>query len=244
MKPQLVTTQDFAGYHNGDLQAASARLIKGGSWKRQRIVCLIPASDAIPTKVALSMWNLAFPPNNGVVRIAALGMEVGEAYSTAITQVLADPNLSEWEYLLTLEHDNLAAGDAVLKLLERMEQHPELACIGGLYFTKGVGGVPQIWGDVRDPVPNYRPQLPDPNGGLVECVGTGMGFNLWRMAMFKDERLRRPWFVTQREGGISTQDLYFWGDARKYGYRCAVDCSVKVGHLDLKGEFGEADFVW
>lgn len=244
MKPQLVTTQDIAGFHNGDLQAAGARLIQGGSWKKQRIVVLIPAGDAIPTKVALSIWNLAFPPNNGVMRMAAVGMEVGEAYSTAIAQVLADPNLSQWEYLLTIEHDNLAPGDAVLKLLERMEQHPELACIGGLYWTKGPGGVPQIWGDVRDPVPNYRPQLPDPNGGLVECVGTGMGFNLWRMAMFKDERLRRPWFKTQTEGGVATQDLYFWGDARKYGYRCAVDCSVRVGHYDLKGEFGEADFVW
>jgi hypothetical protein len=126
-----------------------------------------------------------------------------------------------------------------------MEMHPEMSCIGGLYWTKGPGGVPQIWGDVRDPVPNYRPQLPDPNGGLVECVGTGMGFNLWRLSMFKDERLRRPWFKTQADAtGVGTQDLYFWSDARKYGYRCAVDCGVRVGHYDLKGEFGQEDFVW
>jgi hypothetical protein len=244
MKPQIVTTHDLAGFHNGDLQSASARVIKGGSWKKQRIVCLIPAADSIPTKVALSIWNMAFPPNNGVMRMAAMGMEVGDAYSTAIAQVLAHPDLSQWEYLLTIEHDNLAPGDALLKLLERMEAHPEIACMGALYWTKGYGGVPQIWGDVRDPVPNYRPQAPDPNGGIVECYGTGMGFNLWRLSMFKDDRLRKPWFKTQTEGGVATQDLYFWADARKYGYRCAVDCSVKVGHYDLKGEFGEADFVW
>jgi hypothetical protein len=244
MKPQLVTTQEIGGFHNADLKGSRARLIKGGSWKKQRIVCIIPAADSIPTKVALSMWNLAFPPNNGVFKMAALGMEVGEAYSSAIQQIIDNPELGQWEYILTMEHDNLAQGDAVLKLLERMEAHPEYACVGGLYWTKGYGGVPQIWGDVRDPVVNFRPQLPDPNGGLVECHGTGMGFNLWRMSMFKDERLRRPWFVTQKEGGVSTQDLYFWSDARKYGYRCAVDCSVRVGHYDLKGEFGEADFVW
>lgn len=244
MKPQLVTTQDFAGAHNGDLDASRARLIKGGSWKKQRIVVLIPAADSIPTKVALALWNLAFPPNNGVVRIAAVGMEVGDAYSTAIAQVLADPNLSQWEYLLTVEHDNLPPGDGALRLVERMEEHPELACIGGLYWTKGYGGVPQIWGDVRDPVVNFRPQVPDPAGGLVECVGTGMGFNLWRISMFRDDRLRRPWFKTQREGGVATQDLYFWSDARKYGYRCAIDCSVRVGHYDLSGDFGIADFTW
>lgn len=238
MKPELVVT-DFSGAHNSDLHKTSARLIKGASWKKQRIVCVIPAGDMIPAKVCLTHWNLAFPPNNGVVRILAQGMEVGDAYSTAIEQVLAHPELSQWEYMLTIEHDNMPPGDGVLKLLEQMEAHPEFACIGGLYFTKGEGGVAQIWGDPRDPVLNFRPQAPDPNGGLVECCGTGMGFNLFRMSMFKDPKLRKPWFHTQTVGGIGTQDLYFWGDARKHGYRCAIDCSVRVGHYDH-----QADMVW
>ena len=225
--------QDFAGAHNADLTHARARLIKGASWKRQRIVVVIPADTMIPAKVALALWNLAFPPNNGVVRILAQGLEVGEAYSSAIENVLAHPELSQWEYLLTIEHDNAPPGDGVIKLLERMEAHPELSCIGGLYFTKGEGGVAQIWGDPKDPVVNFRPQLPDSNGGLVECCGTGMGFNLWRLKIFKDKRLRKPWFKTLKGAeGCATQDLYFWTDARKYGYRCAIDCAVKVGHLD------------
>ena len=94
---------------------------------------------------------------------------------------------------------------------------------------------------------NYRPQAPDPKGGLVECYGTGMGFNLWRMKMFKDERIERPWFKTLNgidNKGVGTQDLTFWSKARKYGYRCAIDCSVKVGHYDLKGDFGPADTLW
>lgn len=232
------------GAHNDDLGAARARLIKGGSWKNQRIIVVIPAGETISAKVALSHWNLAFPPNNAVVRILAQGLEVGEAYSNTIASILADSNLNTWEYILTIEHDNMPPGDGVLKLLEAMEAHPEFACIGGLYFTKGPGGVAQIWGDVRDPQINFRPQLPDPNGGLVECHGTGMGFNLWRLSMFKDARLRRPWFKTQTQGGVSTQDLYFASDARKFGYRFAVDCSVRVGHHDLTGAFGIPDFVW
>lgn len=231
MKPQLVI-QDFAGVHNADQDATRARLIKGGSWRKQRIVVVIPAGESIPAKVALSHWNLAFPPNNGVVRILAQGLEVGEAYSTAIEQVLAHPDLSQWEYLLTLEHDNMPPSDGVIKLIEQMESHPEFACIGGLYFTKGEGGVAQIWGDPRDPVVNFRPQVPIP-GQLVECCGTGMGFNLWRLKMFQDPRLRKPWFKTlSGKDGCSTQDLYAWSDLRKYGYRCAIDCSVPVGHFD------------
>lgn len=240
MKPQLVV-QDFAGIHNTSLEQTAGRLLKGGSWKKQRIVIIVPADAKIPAKASFAWWNLAFPPNQPVFKMLAQGMEVGEAYSTAIEQILSHPELSRWEYLLTIEHDNLPPPDGVVKLLERMEAHPELSCIGGLYFTKGEGGVAQIWGDPADPQLNFRPQLPVPDQ-LVECCGTGMGFNLWRLKMFADLRLRHPWFKTLNgsEGtGIGTQDLYFWSDARKHGYRCAVDCAVRVGHLDV-----DADIVW
>lgn len=246
MKAELII-QDFGGIHNGNREKTQARLMRGASWKRQRIVVIIPAAETIPAKVALSHWNLAFPPNNGVVRILAQGMEVGDAYSTAIEQVLAHPDLGKWEYLLTIEHDNCPQPDGVIKLVEQMEAHPEFACIGGLYFTKGEGGVAQIWGDITDPLPNYRPMPPDANGGLVECYGTGMGFNLWRLKMFTDQRIQKPWFRTLngKDGkGVGTQDLVFWGEARKYGYRCAIDCSVKVGHYDHRGDFGPSDMMW
>jgi hypothetical protein len=227
------------GIHNSDLDKSGQRIIEGGTWKRQRVVMLIPAGKSIPTKVYLSHCSLIFPPNNGCYRMAAIGMEVGEAFSQAISEILAHPELSQWEYILTIEHDNIPPADGIIRLIKSMEAHPEYSCIGGLYWTKGEEGCPQIWGDPKDAVMNFRPQPPDPNGGLVECCGTGMGFNLWRMEMFKDEKLRKPWFktLTGIEGqGVGTQDLYFWGDARKHGYRCAIDCSVKVGHYDDKND--------
>lgn len=239
MKPQFVSLDE--GRHNNNLEASASRIVQGGSWKKQRIVVIIPASAMMPTKAAMAIWSLAFPPNQAVYRIAALGMEVGQAYSDAIAGILAHPDLSQWEYLLTLEHDNIPPWDAIPKLLESMEAHPEYSCIGGLYWTKGEGGVPQIWGDPADPILNYRPQAPRA-GELQECCGTGMGCNLWRLDMFKDERLRRPWFKTLNgsEGqGIGTQDLYFWTDARKFGYRCAIDNRVLVGHYDHV-----ADITW
>ncbi len=237
MIPELII-QDFGGINNSDPNKTAARLMKGSSWKRQRIVVVLPAAAMIPAKVALSHWNLIFPPNNGVVRILAQGMEVGDAYSIAIAQVLAHPQLNEWEYLLTLEHDNLPPQDGVLKLLEVLEASKELAAVSGLYFTKGEMGCAQIWGDPTDPVLNFRPQVPKPDA-IQECCGTGMGFALWRLSMFKDDRIEKPWFKTEKgANGVSTQDLAFWSKARKWGYRCAVDTRVKVGHID------EAGFVW
>lgn len=233
MPAELVTIG--GGRHNEALSDATYRILQGASWKKQRVIVVMPAANDIPTKVAMSHWSLMFPPNQPVFRMAALGMEVGEAYCSAIEQILAHPELSGWEYVLTLEHDNTPPPDGLLKLIARMDAHPELACIGGLYWTKGEGGVPQIWGDPADPVLNFRPQPPKP-GELVECCGTGMGFNLWRLSMFKDEKLRKPWFRTVASGteGLGTQDLHFWADARKHGYRCAVDCDVLVGHFDSR----------
>ncbi len=230
--PQLIV-QDFSGWHNGQFEQGRCRVIEGATWKRQRIVVVIPSGESIPAKVALAIWNLGFPPNNAVVRVLALGMEVGEAYENAVRGIIAEPSLSDWEYMLTIEHDNLPRPTGVLQLVERMEAHPELHCISGLYFQKGAGGYPQIWGDPKDPIPNMRPQ-PPVNGELVECCATGMGFALWRLSMFRDQRMPTPMFKTEKFPLVS-QDLYFWHHARQLGYRCAVDCNVKVGHIDGNG---------
>ena len=71
--------------------------------------------------------------------------------------------IKDWEYILTIEHDNVPPGDGVIKLVERMEEHPEFAWISGLLFHEGTaGGVCQIWGDIKDPIHNLDPQPPDP----------------------------------------------------------------------------------
>lgn len=238
MKAEIVSL-GVAGKHNDTFEDSSARILQGASWKRQRIVVLLPADKMIPTKVALSHWNLIFPPNNGVCRLLCLGMEVGDAYCRGIEAVLSDPTLSTWEYFLTIEHDNMPPSDGVMQIVESMDKHPELIAISGLYWTKGEGGVPQIWGDPKDPVLNFRPQVPI-HDTVQECCGIGMGFALWRIKTFKDEKLRKPWFKTMAgKEGVGTQDLHFWSDARKHGYRCAVDTRVRVGHYDAA-----ADMVW
>jgi hypothetical protein len=220
------------GRHNADLTKSTAAYVKGATWKKQRGVCLLPAGGTIPTRVALAWRGLVTPPNQPWHFLAIEGEEVGVAYSSAIDGILGNPDLSQWEYVLTMEHDNLPPGDGLLKLIARMDEHPEYAAIGGLYWTKGEGGVPQIWGDPKDPVLNFRPIPPVP-GELVECCGTGMGFTLFRLSMFRDGKIEKPLFETKAgAGGVATQDLAFWSKARKHGYRCAIDCAVLVGHLD------------
>jgi hypothetical protein len=71
------------------------------------------------------------------------------------------------------------------------------------------------------------------------------GFNLWKLDMFKDERIEKPWFKTLNDfipgqgAKVYTQDLYFFERAGKVGYKFACDTRVKVGHLDP-----QTDIVW
>lgn len=243
MQPQIVA-QDIGGRHNNDLDASRGRIIRGASWKKQRVVCVMPAADLISAKVCLSLWSLVFPPNQAAHRMIALGMEVGDAYSATFEQIAAHPDLGQWEYIFTCEHDNILPCDTVIKLIETMETHPEYCAVSALYWTKGEGGQPQCWGDPTDANLNFRP-IPPRVGEVIEVNGIGMGAAIWRMKTFKDKRFPRPFFKTKagREG-VGTQDLSFAGEAKKLGYRFAVDCRVLVGHYDYEGKFGPPDTVW
>jgi hypothetical protein len=233
MDGPIILSSYSGGEHNADLDKTISRLDRDAMWKDVSTIVMTPAAGSIPTRIVACWMGLIKPPNGKNTHLFAVGTEVGEAYSRMIEGILSHPELGKWKYLLTLEHDNAPPPDGMVKLLRQMEAHPELSAIGGLYFTKGEGGVAQIWGDPREMPVNYRPQKPVPET-LVECCGTGMGFTMFRMSMFKDKRLRKPWFKTpaSRVEGTATQDLYFWNDARQHGYRCAVDCAVKVGHFD------------
>ena len=235
MTPEIILSPtENKGRHNASIEESYSRILEGASWKKQRVIVIIPSSMTINAKVYLSHTNLIFPPNQAVYKMLVLGQEVGDAYSNGIETILANAELSQWEYILTIESDNLPPADGVLKLIEAMEKHPEYACIGGLYWTKGEGGVPQVWGDISDPILNFRPQTPPMPGQIKECNGTGMGFNLWRISMFKDEKIPRPLFKTKASiEGVGTQDLAFWTEAKKAGYRCAISGDVLVGHMDI-----------
>jgi hypothetical protein len=92
--PQEALSVSAVGYHNTFLNKATDRIMTGATWKKQRIIVVLPAGDMISTRVALSHWGLIFPPNQGVIRFLAEGLEVGEAYSNTISHILEHPELS------------------------------------------------------------------------------------------------------------------------------------------------------
>lgn len=231
-QPQIIVGGE-EGFHNSDLEQAQKRLKKGKGYRDLSTVCVVPTRGLIPARVVESWMGLMTPMNNAFIRIFVSGMEVGEAYNQAVELILAHEQLSQFKYLLTLEEDNMPPPDGLLKLYESMDEY---AAVGGLYWTKGEGGQPMIYGDPKG-VLAFQPQQVQLDS-VQECNGLGMGFTLYDMEVFRDEKIPRPFFKTVQEwdpqGGarLGTQDLYFFGNIRKLGYRVACDTRVKVGHLD------------
>lgn len=226
------------GVHNSDLRSAALRLVEGATYRDLSTVCVVPLkSGQVDIRVEDPLGALIRPMNQPFVRLNMRGYEVGDAYNAAIAQVLANPGLKNFKFLLTVEHDNILQPDALVRLLRHMHASP-YAGISGLYWTKGEGGMPMIYGDPREFPVNYRPQVPQPNS-LQECRGIAMGCALWDMELFKDPKLPAPWFETKNDwsmaggGQLATQDLWFCGKAVTLGYRFAVATDVLVGHLDF-----------
>ena len=232
--PRIII-ENFEGKNN--LPERYEAFKKMGTYRNMNTIMVIPARGKTLTKIAVNWMNLAGGFNSALVRIVVEGCEVGHAYNYALKAILSDPTLQKFPYILTLEEDNVVPADGLQKLLTSIQEYD---AVSGLYWLKGPGGCPQIWGDPKQPV-TFAPQLPIPDT-LQRCNGIGMGFAVWRTDMFRNPGFTfGEWFKTTvfPPEGPCTQDLFFCKRAGELGYKFAVDTRVKVGHVDL--ETGE---IW
>ena len=230
------------GVHNKDLDTSVDRLEKAKSYRDLSTIIICPTRGVIPARVVQSWLGLMRPMNQKVIGpIFAIGMEVGAAYNSLIEQILAHPDLSKYKYILSIEEDNMPPADGLLKLYESMDKYD---VVQGLYWTKGEGGMPMCYGDPKIMPKNFIPQMPK-TGEVMQCNGLGQGFNLYKLDMFKDPDIPKPWFKTVQEvipgqgARAYTQDLYFYEQAAKAGYIFACDCRILVGHYSY-----ETDLIW
>ena len=190
--------------------------------------------------------RLVKPMNVPILEMMPAGYEVGDAYNKAIEMILQNPSLNKFKFILTIEYDNIIpfipnTQGPLMMLYETMEKGFD--AVGGLYWTKGTPSMPLIYGDPKEdrktPAGMFKVRHDWKPNDIVECNGMGMGFTLFKLDLFKDKRIKKPWFKTindhsEKGPRLYTQDLHFFEKFRKLGYRCAVDTRVKVGHLDFK----------
>jgi hypothetical protein len=242
-----------AGYHNSRLGdgTTQAQVMLGNSYKKRSTVCFIPSLGNPSVRWIQAYINLMKPMNQKFTQIFLVNQEVGKAYEQMVDILRAPQNaeLRKWQYVLTIEEDNIPPPDALLKIYDDLE-NSKLDAVGAIYWTKGENGKPMCYGKAKDEhgipiVPrDFIPWCP-PDNTVVECNGLGMGFTLYKMKMFLDERWKRPIFQTEQSytPGVGirayTQDLKMFEEAAKLGYRFGCTTKVKVGHYSQAD-----DMIW
>lgn len=237
-KAQIVIPE--YGKHNADLQKTGERISKSQTYRDLSTIIICPTRGQIHARVVQSWMGLIRPMNQRVIGpLFAIGLEVGDAYNQMILSIINNVELAKYKYILTIEEDNIPPPDGLIKLYENIDKYD---VVGGLYFTKGEEGMAMIYGSPNVIPKNFIPQIPIQNT-IQECNGMGMGFHLFKMDIFR--KMPAPWFRTLQEynpstgARVYTQDLFFFENAARFGYRFACDTRVTVGHYDIN-----TDIVW
>jgi len=240
-KPQIIGNDgEVVGANNGAIEKSIERVDKSLMYEDCSTIIICPTRGTFPTRVVQSWMKLQKPLNQMIHGpIFAEAMKVDAAYNALIEYILGHEELSKCKYILTIEEDNLPPIDGLLRLYENMDEYD---VVGGLYWGKGKEGFPMIFGDPDEDPMSSKPQVPK-QGEVQRANGLGMGFNLFKLDMFKN--IEAPWFKTLEgldENGIEqkvSQDIYFYRKAAKEGYKFACDNKILVGHYD-----SDADKVW
>lgn len=238
MKPEIILPY-APGTQNADLAKANARLTASQSYKDLSTVIVTPTRGgrSLCPRFVSAIMGLMRPMNQkcfGPVFMS--GMEVGQAFNTAVEMILGHPELSKFKFMLTLEDDTIPGPDALLKLYEGIKDYD---AVGGLYWTKGEAGAPMIYGNSNESPLNFIPQQPIPET-IQRCNGLGMGCTLFRMSVFK--KLDKPYFQTVQDwsphtgGRAMTQDLATFERMAKLGMKVACDTRVKCSHYDIEND--------
>ena len=232
---QAIENVDLKGFQ-------SLGVLPGSTYRDNSTHVVIPTRGLVDTRVVASWQAMIAPMNQKRSVLFARGDEVGKAYDAMISSLLSNPDLSSWKYVLTLEDDNIVPPDAHVRLLESIEWG-HFDVVGGLYFTKGGINMPMAYGDpeeyLRTGVLDFRPRNVAEAvaaGQVMPVNGTAMGCTLYRLDLFRE--LPPPWFITMADvidgqPQAFTQDLSFSKRLKLAGKRLAVDCRVRVGHLDV-----------
>lgn len=202
-------------------------IIKGDTYRDRSTIVITPSRGMIHADAVAGMLELEPIPGAKLARLVVWGHEVGHAYNEAFALALTH----RAKYVLTYEDDMLPDPMALNKIMATMEAHPEFAAISALYRTKGAKSWPLVVGhpeNIADRTPRAPYAPGDERYPIQEVNLIPFGFALWKLEMF--EFLPLPWFETTTK---STHENTFSLAARKAGYRFAVDCSLKVGHLDV-----------
>lgn len=248
-----------------NLQEVKQTIVKHQGVFANRVLIATPATGLVRMEWVSARYGQIIPTNWSHVEFVQymssyipLGFQVAEAENIIAKQMIE----GEFEWLLSIEHDNVLPPNAFVKLNQYMIKG-DIPVVGGLYFTKGQPPEPMIY---REPGKGYYADWK--LGDKVWCRGLPFGCTLIHRSIIKALWDEAPEYAignttTRRvfkhpqanddEIGMfnisGTTDLQFcneciekkifekagWPDFQKKEFPFLVDTSIFVKHIDNNG---------
>lgn len=210
--------------------------------------------DTISVRWHRSRMGLRIPTNFNTCEMLADGLEVGDARSRVVAQVLTTKPVPE--FILWLDYDVLMPPDALTKLFFRARTLLDYDIYAGVYCLKNLAhSEPLIYGELgQGPIWNWKV------GDLLTTESHGVksvhsGLTLVRTSLYRklldaglvggqgDDQEDRPFYRTNIEKDMTlddgrqvrtggTEDIYFCNLVDIVGGKILVDTSVLAGHED------------
>lgn len=204
-----------------------------------KIMIAIPSMDTVPVQFASS---LAMLQRTGECSVA---FQVGSLVYMARNDLAKAAIKSEADLVFWLDSDMVFAPTTLVKMVETLEEHPEIDILSGVYFRRRPPYSPVLLdqlelGEDGKVTSHDLDELPET--GLFEVAGCGFGCVLMRTEvlmeiMAAEGRLFDPYL------GLG-EDLSFCVRARRLGHGIWCDPAMECGHVGTAIITGDVWETW
>lgn len=188
------------------------------------------------------------PRAPGLPHIFKKRKEVGKARNEAAQFVMSMPKDHRPKYLFFFGDDMIAPWDGLVRLYEEAEAN-HWDVLTGLYYWKGEPPTPLTWRN--DKIGRLIPGRDFKVGDVISVDMTGLDFTLIRVSLLEAMDDGNDFFrtgpsirknipkevdeYTSTEAVIChTEDVWFYGKARKLGAKIGVHSGIRIPHLDVR----------
>lgn len=191
-------------------------------------------------------WSRAYRHLGGPLGSVIVELEPveGKPIAAARNEIMQNAIMQGADFLFFLGDDVLAPGDAIIRLLHRMWDDPELDLATGVYWTKSWPTSPYLWRGMQ-----RGPYLDWVNGEFFQvdqcgcdCLMIRLSDRVKALANGWQERgadgpdwFSTDWWWEPTQGGpseLATEDFYFYTRARRAGIKLMCDSNVQCLHED------------
>lgn len=205
-------------------------------------VLIASSGRNVPIEWALSLPTFQYPMGMSISWILCKDTRRGEQRDALVQRAL-DMG-AEW--LMFIDDDTVIPNYAIQQLHYQLNQHPDVAVIGGIYCTKSEFPEPLVFQELGGG-PFWDWKL----GEIFECKGIGAGCMMVRSSAIKD--IPKPWFrdtndapigVIENHNGVEaasigngfTDDLFFCKKVIESGWKILAHGGVLPVHIGQDGK--------